>query len=991
MLRAVVWKEIREQGLIGLTLVVLGSGVLAAAAMLAEPPISSAPPSDVIRYLGVGPLATLMLAVTAGMVCGGAVFAAEREAGTAGFLESLPVSRARLWGAKFVAGLGLAVAQAGLLVGVAAALGLVPTLDRAAGVGLFSLLAFSWGLFGSTVARTTLGSVGIAIPAAVVASVLVLFPILLIFPTRGGIVGNPRPTGAALFVLGMFLIPVALSAWAFTATDRQRASRGGVGVGLTPIPADGESPRGRPGVGISAVFWLATRQLRTPGLVLSGFAVVCGLTLLAPGSRPVFTWPALALAAGVLAGVTAFADEQTRGSARYWGEQRLPVGRVWGVKIGLHLAFGLWLLILLALPLAIRAQFGTPPSGRGHTVLAIIFRSPLLDEHNGLGRNAWKFLVVPAVYGFAAGHLCGLLFRKLVVACGVAGIVGGVGATLWGPSLLAGGINHWQLWLPPVLLLLTARLLIPAWAGDRLVTRRPLVGLSGGCAAAALALAAGLGYRVLEIPDRPDGEADMAYVAGLQPIDENVGRREFRSAADRYARAVAAVNPAFVRPPAPRGTVGPGPRPTPEERVERIPSRGWPEPRDEELSAWLDRVVAHETELGDSWPAHAALAATRPIGVFEYPQLSAVGGSRDATLGNAQRMAATLLARGLQQQAEKGNPAAFVDALRTVIPLARTMRTGSIIAAFEAGSGVERVALMTVDRWLDQLDHSPERIRLLCDAIKILTAADPSGPFDPAPHYLAERNVLREALKSPTHWLPAHLAPPGANADAVAPEADLVGVAWAVPWERERTRRLVGLGYESGPSSDYRYLIGRPGFGLMIRPRLSGELANLERSLRVHRRAAILKLALRAYRADRGRYPDPNQPDALKELSEKYLGESYRGGLPTDPHLEPQPLRYRLARARDRATRTEQREWIIDEKGEWGEWLQPPPRPSGGAPLVEQRTDGSGRRFVQAGQAIIWSVGSDQTDNDGARSAGGSNGANPAADLIYLVPRGPAP
>ena len=171
MIRAIIWKELREQGLIGLTLVVLGSGVLAGAAALAEPPSPGAPPADVLRHLGAGFLATLMLSVTAGMVCGGAVFAAEREAGTMGFLESLPSSRARLWLAKFVAGFGLAVTQAGLLVAVAAALGLVPAFGLAGAVCVFSLLAFAWGVFGSTLARTTLGSVGVAIPAAVIATV----------------------------------------------------------------------------------------------------------------------------------------------------------------------------------------------------------------------------------------------------------------------------------------------------------------------------------------------------------------------------------------------------------------------------------------------------------------------------------------------------------------------------------------------------------------------------------------------------------------------------------------------------------------------------------------------------------------------------------------------------------------------------------------------------------------------------------------------------
>ena len=103
--------------------------MLVAAAALADPPTDDAPPTDVIRYLGAGRLATLMLAVTAGMVCGGAVFAAEREAGTFAFLESLPRTRWLLWQAKLAAGLGLAAVQIGLLVAVAAVLGLVPTPD----------------------------------------------------------------------------------------------------------------------------------------------------------------------------------------------------------------------------------------------------------------------------------------------------------------------------------------------------------------------------------------------------------------------------------------------------------------------------------------------------------------------------------------------------------------------------------------------------------------------------------------------------------------------------------------------------------------------------------------------------------------------------------------------------------------------------------------------------------------------------------------------
>src|SRR6185503_4536660 len=103
MTRAIVWKEFREQGLIALTLLILGSGILAAAAILADPPAPGSGATDVMRVLGSG-----LLAVTAGTVCGGALFAAEREAGTMGFLESLPISRWQLWRAKLLAGALLA-------------------------------------------------------------------------------------------------------------------------------------------------------------------------------------------------------------------------------------------------------------------------------------------------------------------------------------------------------------------------------------------------------------------------------------------------------------------------------------------------------------------------------------------------------------------------------------------------------------------------------------------------------------------------------------------------------------------------------------------------------------------------------------------------------------------------------------------------------------------------------------------------------------------
>src|SRR5262249_15517504 len=158
--------------------------------------------------------------------------------------------------------------------------------------------------------------------------------------------------------------------------DRLRAADAGTA---------GAAARAR--AGLRALAWLTVRQLRTPALVLSGFALLFGLSLLAPGVHPFLVWPSLALTAGGLSGVTAFADEQTRGVARFWGEQRLPLGRAWVVKLGLHALLCVWLLVLLALPLFVQAQAGGNAPVRVHSALAVVFRSALFDE---LGRQGWK-------------------------------------------------------------------------------------------------------------------------------------------------------------------------------------------------------------------------------------------------------------------------------------------------------------------------------------------------------------------------------------------------------------------------------------------------------------------------------------------------------------------------------------------------------------------------------------------------------------------------
>lgn len=984
MIRAIVWKEFREQGIIGLTLVVLGTGVLVAAATLADPPVPSATPTDVVRYLGAGRLATLLLAVTAGMVCGGALFAAEREAGTMGFLESLPVSRAELWQTKLAAGLALVVLQVGAVVGVAACLGLVGSTGWGLEIVLYAVQAFGWGAYGSALARTTLGAVGVAIPVGALCAFVFLVPILIFFRHPG--TNLPQFEGWLLFRFLMIATPVGLSALAFTRQDRERLaddrSPAARSVALqadeTPEPAaERVAPESstRTRLGLKALLWLSGRQLLYPGAVISAFALVFGCVLLLPAIQPILLWPALALTAGVLAGVTVFADEQAHGVARFWGERRLPIGRLWLVKVGTHAAFALWVALLLALPLAIRSQAVAGAPGQWDASLSAVFRSLLFEERN-LGLQAWKYLLTPLVYGFAVGHLCGLLFRKTVVAAGVAGLVGGTGASLWVPSLLAGGVWHWQLWLPPALTLITARLLLRAWSADRLAYRVPLTALVTGTSLSILTLAAGIGYRVVEIPDERGAEEDIRYVAGLVQFDSNEAGRWFRTAAEQYARIAG-----LGAPGVDRGAGTTARRNRMEDSVERIPIYGF-SANDLEVNAWLAHVYSvdfpHAVEGREApWYTLAEMAARLPTGLFEHPQITSTATDK-ITLENGRRMAVVILAHGLQQQAA-GDPAALASDLRTVLALGRNMRNGSIVVALMQGTAVTRTALMATDRWLEQLRGRPDLLRAALDAVlederalptrilsdgQVLRAEIPKDdlqiPFDPTPHLLAEQYVVREMMKAPNQWLPEQITPMGGDREVTTPVTDLVSFAWSVWWERERTRRLVGLGIETGNGPKYHRLArGRPGAALLtVRVPAAADLVNLDKELRVYRRAIAIKLAVRLYMAEKGATP--------ADLSSLVVA-GYLPHAPIDPYSD-RPFQYRVSP---------------------GEFFGPPLRGMGGASIGPTPTVAVSQ--AKPGQPVIWSVGPDVKDQGGRSLPLVPGNPSRAEDLVFLVPLPPDP
>ena len=141
----------------------------------------------------------------------------------------------------------------------------------------------------------------------------------------------------------------------------------------------------------------------------------------------------------------------------------------------------------------------------------------------------------------------------------------------------------------------------------------------------------------------------------------------------------------------------------------------------------------------------AALAATRPVGVYNHPQLVTSPASAALALDNAKKMTCAILARGLQQQFH-GDARAFVSGFRIVGMLARTLRHGGGMHSLDIGIEIEKTALSAAERWLERLDPGEGELpRILA---RIIAEWDDPKPFDPRPYTLADRYLIREMMRA---------------------------------------------------------------------------------------------------------------------------------------------------------------------------------------------------------------------------------------------------
>ncbi|HKB02363.1 MAG TPA: hypothetical protein VKD90_09090 [Gemmataceae bacterium] len=959
MIWAIVWKEWREQRAIALAVLAFGVLALVLTAQFADP----AGGGSMWSQAGARELMAQGLAYLAGTVCGAMLLADEKEIGTLEFLDTLPARRRTLWAGKVTFGVGLALFQSAIMAGLAIAFGCVDQrvspVAYAAVVMLVGLLAFAWGMFGGSLAKSTLGAVfqG-SIGSVITGSILAVGFTFLFGPRTMGRPFGPVMTGFYLAWLGTGLLASGL---VYTAVDRERRA--------TPIRPGlvAHLPKKRPSrrAGLRALLWLSTRQAAYLALGAFAAAGIAAAIMLAPEAQPVFVWPMVTLALGVLAGITTFNEEQTRGVARFWAERRLPMGRLWLTKVGFHLGLAVAAGLVLFLPLLI-AHPASP------------FRTRLLSGEN-LRVELGRFLLLGLVYGFAVGHLAGMVFRKAAVAGLVASVVAATLLALIYPSVIGGGAHAWQVWGPAVVLLATARFLLYPWATERITSRGPVLRAVGGTAAALLVLGAGLAYRVYEIPDVHDRLAESGFRESIPSVVHDEGRRYARAAVTKYRSAVDDAQADYPRPP--ESTVGGGPNgrggSEAQDALQQVVRRGWG-PEAQGLERWLNRVYAGE------WVQSLEQLVARPAEVYFDPQ------DRDAFTPSDEfrvleiQMGPVLLARGLQRLAA-GDPDAYPRLLRGGLALARSARAKGTRSAARATMAMEEVLLRGLADWIRQ---APARSELYRALLADLVRHERETPVGPEDAYWAHQVILRNTMDRVGNWVAqqnlttSRAGPAGSDPQADS-EAELVALAWNVPWERARRERILRV--HTHPTRDLP-VAWLSGLHLKRQWIIAWTEEDAERDLRVLalRRLAVLQVALRLYELDQGRVaPDlaALAPEYLPSVpSDPYTGARFGYRVSAGEQLKPRPVLPTASPGGGSPT-TERAAFVIGGPMGVDIRVDTPIRPMMGLAAVPRGAPVD----VAPGDAVLWSAGPDRTD-DGGRHPLSPEFSLTGEDWIVIVP-----
>jgi hypothetical protein len=284
-------------------------------------------------------------------------------------------------------------------------------------------------------------------------------------------------------------------------------------------------------------------------------------------------------------------------------------------------------------------------------------------------------------------------------------------------------------------------------------------------------------------------------------------------------------------------------------------------------------------------------------------------------------------------QKQHGAPKLFVDHLRTALALVRNLENGAPSVAALTAQSAEKDQLTALDRWLEGL---PDRADLLRQALDVLKRHRQWLPANFDEHHLADYLTARNSLNEPATWLPSH---GGDTVDSSEHNLEVAVLATLgeVPWERARQQRLLDLDFEHPRAARFRGLLPP-----LAHYTLRGASTPARRRARLD--AAILKVALRLYQAEKG-----HPADRLDQLVPRYLPV-----VPSDPFDPSAPFHYRLS------------------AGEEIVW-----------PTL---SDPEATRKLPPGQGVLWISGEDRSDDGGKRRCQPAQRCLAGEDVIFLVP-----
>ena len=438
MLRAIVWKEWRQQRIFMFVILAVVPGLLAILGWLSglfASARSGTSINDKLAFL------FLWVPFLQAIVTGSMLFAGESETGTLDFLDACSADRSRIWFAKMASALAImlpAVLLPAILFGPFA----LPMACLALEVLVLAAAA-------SVFFRTTLRAMG--------ATVLLL---LLTFAIEWALVAAihgilPGGWAAVVAFFGLHLANVAAAVFVswrrFCRQDRGRLTDGlgSVLVGVVP-----------PGWLTGSLWMLFRRQWMT--LLVVGLAYLAFYVWIDRTVDRYNQWdasaalaPAFLLAIGCVFGWNVFALEQA-GAERFLGDQRFPRNRLWLAKVGVWLALTIVAILLAHSPIAsayaMQTTYSLPP---GTTWLETSGISALLPG------------VVFGMLGFSAAQFFGIHDRRLPVSIALTLLaVVPIGAAWYAP--ISGGAPVWHLAAIPIFLLAAGRFELRRWTAGRL-------------------------------------------------------------------------------------------------------------------------------------------------------------------------------------------------------------------------------------------------------------------------------------------------------------------------------------------------------------------------------------------------------------------------------------------------------------------------------------------------------------------------------------------